>query len=84
MSKKSVSPSGEQTFTFVFLYSIMAATVSLGETIGQKYLPQYMESNTLEKSTSKSVTSSFFARTPNIRRIVKICDVVDRFLRKTL
>ena len=31
MSKKSVSPSGERTFSFVFLYSIiMTATVSLG------------------------------------------------------
>ena len=31
MSKLSVSPSGEQTFTFVFLYSIiMAVTVSFG------------------------------------------------------
>ena len=31
MSKKPVSPSEEQTFTFVFLYSIiMAVTVSLG------------------------------------------------------
>ena len=30
MSKKIVSPSGEQTFTLVFLYSIiMAVTVSL-------------------------------------------------------
>ena len=31
MSKLSVCPSEEQTFTFVFLYSIITATVSLGK-----------------------------------------------------
>ena len=42
-----------------------------------------MESKTLVKSTNNIVTSRFFARTPSrIRRIVKICDVVDLFLRK--
>ena len=40
-----------------------------------------MESNALEKSTNNSVASRFFARTPRIRRIVKICDV-NRFLPK--
>ena len=38
-----------------------------------------MKSNALDKSTNNS---EFFARTPKIRRIVKICDVVDRFLQK--
>ena len=37
----------------------------------------------LEKLTNNIVASRFFARTPSrIRRIVKICDVVNRFLRK--
>ena len=41
-----------------------------------------MESNVLEKSTNNSAVSRFSAQTPlNIRRIVRICDVVDRFLR---
>ena len=42
-----------------------------------------MESNALEKSTNVSVDSRFFARIISmIRRIVRIFDVVDRFLRK--
>ena len=42
-----------------------------------------MESKALEKSTNNIVASRFFANTPSrIRRIVKICDVADRFLRK--
>ena len=44
---------------------------------------QHMESNALEKLTNNIVPSWFFARTLfRIRRIVKISDVVDRFLRK--
>ena len=40
-----------------------------------------MESNALEKSTNNSVVLSFFAWTPSrIQQIVKICDVLDRFL----
>ena len=56
-----------------------------------------MESNALEKSTNKSVASSFFlffclffffcflffARISIIRWIVRICDVMNRFLGKT-
>ena len=41
-----------------------------------------MELNALEKSTNESVASRIFERTPKIWRIVRICDVVDRFLRK--
>ena len=42
-----------------------------------------MESKALVKSTNNIVASRFFARTPSrIRWIVKICDVVDLFLRK--
>ena len=42
-----------------------------------------MESKALEKSTNDIVASRFFACTPSrIRRIVKICDVVGRFLWK--
>ena len=40
-----------------------------------------MESNALEKLMN-NVASRHFARSPSIRRIIKICDVVDRFLRK--
>ena len=42
-----------------------------------------MESKALEKSTNDIVAFRFFAHTPSrIQRIVKICDIVDRFLRK--
>ena len=42
-----------------------------------------MESKALVKSTNNIVASRFFAGTPSrIRRIVKICDDVDLFLRK--
>ena len=42
-----------------------------------------MDSKTLVKSPSNIVASGFFARTPSrISCIVKICDVVDLFLRK--
>ena len=34
------------------------------------------------KSTNNIVASRIFARTPRIRQIVKICDIVDLFLRK--
>ena len=77
MSKLSVSPSGEEAFTFVFLYCIiMAAMVSLGKLYTRSIcsiFPQCMESNTLEKSTNNIVASGFYARTPSrIRQIVKI------------
>ena len=43
-----------------------------------------MESNDLEKSMNISDVLRFFARTPSIiGRIVKICDLVERFLRKS-
>ena len=38
-----------------------------------------MESNTFEKSTKNNVASAFFARTPKIRSIVRICEAKDRF-----
>ena len=40
-----------------------------------------MELKAFEKSTNNNIASRFFA--PRIRRRVKICDVVDRFLRKS-
>ena len=84
--KKYVSLSGDRTFTFVFLYSIiMATTVSFGKPWASRIcsiFPMWMESKALVKSTNNIVASRFFARTPRIRRIVKICEVVDRFLRK--
>ena len=52
------------------------------EVVGEKYLLHLLFlSKALEKSTNNSVTSRFLARTPSrIRRIVKIYDVMDRFL----
>ena len=45
--------------------------------------PLCMKPNVLRKSTNNSVTSRFFALAPSmIQRIVRISDVVDRFLLK--
>ena len=52
----------------------MAATVSIGSIYSIYRL--YKELNVWDKSTNRSVTSRFFARTPRIRRIVRIWDVV--------
>ena len=71
----------------------MDATVSLGRSYNCSIFPLWMESNALEKSANKSVTSRFcfvfvfcflfFCTNPfRIRRIVRIWDFVDRFLRK--
>ena len=64
----------------------MAATVSYGRLSARRFcsiFPLFMESKVLEKYTTNIVASRFFARTPSrISRIVKICDLVDRFLRK--
>ena len=69
----------------VFIEHNLSVMVSLGETVAEKYLfhfPLCMESNALEKSTNKSVTSRFFAQTPSkIPWIFRICDV-DWFLWK--
>ena len=75
--RSSLWLSGEWTFTFVFLYSIiMAAKVSLGWPLVWgicSIFPLCMESNALEKSTNNIVASRFFARTPSrIQRVVKI------------
>ena len=46
------------------------------------FFPPYMESDTWEKHTNSSATSRFSARTPlMILLIVRICEVVDKFLR---
>ena len=87
MSKKSVSPSGERSITFVFLWSFnIVVTVSLDRLYAWSIcsnFPLCMESNALRKSTNYSVASRFFARTPSmIRRIVGICNVMDWFLWK--
>ena len=64
----------------------MAATVSLSRLLASNIcsiFPRCMESKALAKSKNKIVASRFFARTPSrIRRIVKICDVMDLFLQK--
>ena len=45
--------------------------------------PLYMESNALEEFTNNSVASRFFACiTLMIQQIVRICKIVDQFLRK--
>ena len=64
----------------------MAVTVSLGRPYAGSIFsifPLCMGSKALEMSTNKIVVSSYFSHAPSrIRRIVKICDVEDRFLRK--
>ena len=64
----------------------MATTVSLGRLLASSICSIFsvcMESKALRKSTNNIVASRSFGRTPSrIRRIVKICDVVDCFLRK--
>ena len=87
MSKYSVSPSGERTFTLVFLKRIViAVTVSFGRPYASRIcsiFPLCMESKALVKSTNSNVACRFFARTPSrILRMVNICEVVDLFLRK--
>ena len=69
MSKKSVSPSCEQTLTFVFLYSIiMAVTVSLGDHKLEVFAPSSlcMESNVFKRSTNERVALRFFAQVLSI------------------
>ena len=61
----------------------MAPTISLWRPYAfsiHSILPLCIESNALQKSMNKIVASRFFGQTPKIRRIVRICDVVDRFL----
>ena len=58
----------------------MATTVSLGEPSASSICSIF---SLCMESTNNNVASKFFARTPSrIRRIVKICEVVDLFLRK--
>ena len=72
-----LSPSGERTFTLVFLKRIViASTVSFGRLYASRIysiFPLCMESKALVKSTNGNV-----ARTPSrILRMVNICEVVD-------
>ena len=64
----------------------MAATVSFGRPKARRIcsiFPLWMESKALVKSTNNIVASRFFESKPSrIRRIVKICEVIDLFLRK--
>ena len=66
----------------------MAVTISLGSPyVGGIYsiFLLWMESNALEKSKNKSVTSRLFVRTPSmIRWISRMCDVVDLFFSKAI
>ena len=66
----------------------MAAPVSFGRPSVRSIcsiFPLCMESNTVEKLTNNIVASKFFACTcSRIRRIVKICYVVDLFLQKAI
>ena len=87
MLKKSVSPSGKLTIAFMFFYfTITAVAVSLRRLYTNSIcsiFPLCIESNALEKSTNCSVVSKCFARIPlMIQRIVKIYQVVERFLCK--
>ena len=58
MTKSSVSPSGERTFTFMFLYSIIMQLRSICS-----IFPLCMESNALEKWTNYIVASRVFELT---------------------
>ena len=85
MSKYSVSPSGERTFTLVFLQRIViAATVSFGRPYASRICSIFllcMESKALVKSTNSNVACRFFARTPSrILRMVNICEVMDIYI----
>ena len=87
MSKYSVSPSGERSFTLVFLQRIdITATVSFGRPYASRIyfiFPLYMESQALVKSTNSNVACRFFPSMPSrILWMVNICEVVDLFLRK--
>ena len=86
MLKYSVSPSGERTFTLVFLLRIVIAeTVSFGRPYTSRIcsiFPLRMKSKALVKSTNSNDACRFFARTPSrILRINNICEVVDLYLR---
>ena len=83
-----VSPSGDQTSAFESLWSIIiTGTVSSVKLYAISICSIFrlcMESNTLEKSTSKIVTSRFFARTPStIRRIWESKKLWSRFFLRT-
>ena len=82
ISKKGVSPSGDLTMDRVFLYRIIIAfTVSEGRPYLIKtifIISRFMVSKALEKSMKSSVRGRFLSFTPSsIRRIVRICPVVD-------
>ena len=74
-------------FTLAFLQRIiMATSVSFGRPYTSwicSIFPLCIESKAFVKSTNNIVACRFFARTPSrILRIVNICKVKDRFLRK--
>ena len=85
LSKKFVFPSGERSFAFIFLKSlIMVVTVCLGKQNPCSICSIFslcIESNALSNSTNSSVASRFFAHTPSmIGQIVRNCEFADRFL----
>ena len=86
MTKYSMSPSGERTFTLVFLWRTVNAATVFSRPYTRRIcsiFPLCMESKALVKSTNNNVTCRIFARTPSrILRMVNICEVVDLFLRK--
>ena len=82
-----VPPSGDLTTERVFLYSI---TIALIISVGIAYLRRinsillrFIESNAFEKSMNIIVIGRFFDFTPStMRRILKICPIVDLFFLK--
>ena len=87
MSKYSVSPSGERTFTLVLLRELLLLLrfLSVGRML-VGFAPSSLcvwNQKALVKSTNSNVACRFFARTPSrILRMVNICEAVDLFLRK--
>ena len=82
MSKKSLIPPGEISFTFMFPQGIIiSVTVSLGWPYARSIesIFRQMPWRNLQKIV---LTGDFCINSFVIRWIVRICDVVDRFFRK--
>ena len=84
MSKRSVSPPGEQTFIFcIFIDDHYGCNYFFGETIGWKYLLHLpsLSGRQMRWGNVQIIVSvrGFLDRTSKIWLIIKLCDIVDRF-----
>ena len=84
MSKYSVSPSWKQTFTFVFLYSIIiAATVSFGRPWRVVFAPSFLCIwSQMPWQSQQIIMLPLGFLHIHLQEFVKVCDVMDLFLRK--